>query len=59
MPIELEESDWWRRARWKLINFGDVTDAQLAQATITMRLEKPYNSALMVIGDLRDWASSI
>ena len=53
MPIELEESDWRHRARWKLINFDDVPYAQLAQATITMRLEQPYNSTLMVIDDLR------
>ena len=46
-------SEWWRRARWKLINFDGVTDAQLAQAIITMRLEQPYNSTLMVTGDLR------
>ena len=39
--VDLEQTaDWRRRVRWKSVEFGDLTDAQLAQRIITMRLEQ-------------------
>ena len=58
VPIELE-SDWRRRARWKVVDFTGLKDAKLAQAIITMRLEQPYNSKLMKIGALRTMLASV
>ena len=39
--------------RWKSIEFDDLTNAQLAQRILTMRLEQPRSSTCMKLGSLR------
>ena len=55
--VDLEQTaDWRRRVRWKSVAFGDLTDAQLAQRMITMRLEQPHNSTLISAGlSVQEW----
>ena len=52
VPI-LVASDWRQPLQWKHVEFGDMTDAQLAVAIIMLRLEQPYGSTLMKLGSLR------
>ena len=39
--------------QWKVVEFGDMTDAQLAVASILFRIEQPFGSMLMKIDALR------
>ena len=52
VPI-LAASDWCQPMQWKVVEFGDMTDAQLAVAIINLRLEQPYGSTLMKLDALR------
>ena len=52
VPI-LAASEWRQPMRWKVVEFGDMTDAQLAVAIILLRLEQPFDSTLMKLDSLR------
>ena len=52
MPI-LAASDWRQPIQWKVVEFGDMTDLQLAVAIILFRLEQPLGSTLMKLDSLR------
>ena len=52
MPI-LAAPDWRQPMQWKVIEFGDKTDAQLAVASILNRIEQPFGSTFMKIDSLR------
>ena len=39
--------------QWKVVEFGDMTDAKLAVAFILLRIEQPLGSTLMKIAALR------
>ena len=46
-------SDWRQPMQWKIVEFGDMTDAQLAVTIILLRLEQPYGSTLTKLDALR------
>ena len=52
VPI-LAASDWRQPIQCKVVEFGDMTDAQLAVAIILLRLEQPFGSTLMKLDSLR------
>ena len=52
VPI-LAAADWRQPMQWKVVKFGDMTDAQLAVAFILFRIEQPFGSMLMKIDALR------
>ena len=39
--------------QWKVVEFGNMTDSQLAVAIILFRLEQPLGSTLMKLDSLR------
>ena len=51
VPI-LAAADWRQPMQWKVVEFGDMTDAQLAVASILLRIEQPFGSTLMKIDAL-------
>ena len=52
VPI-LAARNWRQPMQWKVVEFGDKTDAQLAVTSILNRIEQPFGSTFMKIDSLR------